>query len=161
MKSPLYAVAFAALLAAGSARADFDLTRETTLADDHGGQLHVLTQGTLGADAAERTTVATFSNFHPRTADSHVDGQIERHFQRIDEDAQRVYNGALTITSSGEEGSAPRVLNLAFESLTVIRGDDGASLSGTLVVNGNRIDAGQAPGAVKRILLRLLRFLHY
>ncbi len=161
MKPYLFTIAFAALLAAGSARADFDLTRETTLADDFGGQFHALTQGTLGSEAAERTTVATFSNFHPRAANSSVDGQIERRFQRIDEDAQRVYNGALTITSAGEEGSEPRVLTLAFESLTVVRGDDGASLSGTLVVNGNSIDAAQAPGAVKRILLRLLRFLHY
>lgn len=161
MKSPLFALAFAALLAAGSARADFELTRETTLVDDFGGQFHALTQGTLGSEAAERTTVATFSNFHPRAANSSVEGQIERHFQRVDEDAQRVYNGSLTITSSAAEGAEPRVLTLGFESLSVVRGDDGASLSGTLVVNGNSIDAAQAPAAVKRILLRLLRFLHY
>jgi len=161
MKLPLSSVALIALLAAGSARADFNLTRETTLGDDFGGQFHALTQGTLGSEAAERTTVATFSNFHPRAATSSVDGQIKRHFQRVDEDALREYNGNLTITSTGEEGSEPRLLTLGFESLTVLRGDDGASLSGTLLVNGNSIDAAQAPGTVKRILLRLLRFLHY
>jgi len=160
MKTSLIALGLAGLLLAGGARADFTLNRETTLSDAFGGQFHAVTAGTLAAESAERSTLATFTNFHPHAEATTVNGQIERRFERVDEDATRRYNGDLSIATA-VAGGAPRSLTLRFEDLTVIRGDDGASLSGTLVVNDHRIDAATAPGVVKTILLRLIRFLHY
>ncbi|MDX2301048.1 MAG: hypothetical protein NW204_15100 [Xanthomonadaceae bacterium] len=160
MKTSLIALGLAGLLLAGGARADFTLDRETTLGDDFGGQFHSVTTGTLAAEGAQRDTVATFSNFHPRAEATTVDGQISRHFERIEEQAARTYDGDLSIVTAVAEGE-PRSLTLRFEALTVTRGDDGATLSGTLVVNDQSIDAAQTPGVVKAILLRLIRFLHY
>ena len=104
--------------------------------------------------------MVTFSNFHPNTESSTVNGEIEGHFQRVDEEATRTYNGNLSIVAA-PSGGDPRTLTLGFENLAVIRSDDGASLSGTLVVNGRSIDAAEAPAAVRSILLRLIRFLRY
>lgn len=160
MKTSLIALGLASLMIAGGARADFSIDRETTLGDDYGGQLHAVTAGTLASEGGERSTVATFSNFHPRAEATTVDGQITRHFTRVDEEATRTYNGDLNIVSAVAEGD-PRTLTLHFEQLTVTRNDEGASLSGTLVVNDHSIDAAQAPGMVKAIVLRLIRFLHY
>lgn len=160
MKPSLIALGLASLMIAGGARADFTLNRETTLGDDYGGQFHAVTAGTLAPEGGERSTVATFSDFHPRAEATTVNGQIERHFVRVDEEATRSYNGDLSIVTTAAEGE-PRILALRFEELTVIRNDQGASLSGTLVVNDHSIDAAQAPGMVKTILLRLIRFLHY
>lgn len=160
MKTSLVALGLAGLLLAGGARADFTLNRETTVGDAFGGQLHAVTAGTLAAEGAERNTVATFTNFHPGAEATTVNGQIERHFERVDEDATRRYNGDLSIATA-VAGADPRSLTLRFEDLTVVRGDNGASLSGTLVVNDHSIDAAQAPGMVRTILLRLIRFLHY
>ncbi len=160
MKTSLVALGLAGLLLAGGARADFTLNRETTLSDAFGGQFHAVTDGTLAAEGAERSTVATFTNFHPRAEATTVNGQIDRRFERVDEEATRRYNGDLSIVTA-VAGGDPRSLTLRFEDLTVVRGDDGASLSGTLVVNDQSIDAAQAPGVVKAIVLRLIRFLRY
>ncbi len=163
MKKQLLPLLFATALVAGNAQADFTLNRDTKLTDAYGGTFTSLTQGTLAAESAERDTVSTFTNFHPNDEYTTVNGQIERSFQRTDENAERTYNGALTIanTPSSTSQEPARTFSVAFENLKIQRGDDGAALSGTLLVNGKSIDAGTAPNQVKRILIRLVRFLRY
>lgn len=162
MKTPVLAVALVGLLAAGSARADFTLTRDTTLADSYGGQMTAHTDGSLSPEAGERDTVVTFTQFHPNRQEVFVDGEISRAYDRSDESVSRVFNGSISISNTALAAEQPGALTrIVFTDLRIERGDDGATLSGTLQVNDHSIDAAEAPLAVKRILLRLFRFLHY
>lgn len=161
MKTPLIALALTGLIAAGTAHADYSITRETTIGDEYGGQLQAHTQGTLAAEAAERTTLVTFTQFHPHRAEVAVDGQIERDFNRVDEEVSRLFNGSLTITNAASGDEAPKITTVSFTDLEVVRDNEGTRLSGTLQVNDRVIDAQEAPRAVRAILLRLFHFLHY
>lgn len=161
MKAPLIALALAGLVAAGTANADYTITRDTTIGDEYGGQLQAHTEGVLAAEAAERTTLVSFTQFHPHRAEVAVDGEIERDFSRADEEVSRLFNGSLTITNATAGGEAPAVTTISFTDLEVVHDDEGTRLSGTLQVNDRVIDAQEAPRAVRAILLRLFRFLHY
>lgn len=162
MKTRVLALALVSLLAAGNARADFTLTRDTTLADGYGGQLTSHTDGTLSPEAGERNTVVTFNQFHPNRQEIFVDGTITRAFERVDESVSRIFSGSISITNSQLAADQPGALTqISFTDLSIVRDENGISLSGTLQINDRTIDAAEAPNAVKRILRRLFRFLHY
>ena len=65
------------------------------------------------------------------------------------------YDGSLTLSGVATSGGN---LTISFVDLRIERGEESVNLAGSLVVNGQTIDAATAPAQVRAVLLGLLRF---
>ncbi len=148
------------LLVAGPAAAALDLQKSVLLSDAFGGSLAIETSGTVDIPGAETTGVAVFTAFHPGTEARSVDGEVTRNRQRNAEEVVSVYNGELTFSGPGDDGTG-QIVTIAFDNLQVTRAGNGPEFSGTVILNGEVIDATEMPERVARILGAVLRFFHY
>lgn len=152
------ALATALLLAASTASAAFEYTRETTVRDDLGGRFQLSAAGTFGDGDSTRVAEGRYLGFHPRNeAGSVLDGAITREAVRDGDLVSVTYDGSITLTTTAA-GSAPRATAIAFTDLAVERApEEGVTITGALTVNGRTIDAADLPRPVKAILVRALR----
>jgi len=158
-KKTLFALALGAVSMAANAGLSYE--RNTTIRDDWNGRAVIESAGALGPEAGNRIAEATFTNFHPRDEHRFADGTITREVVRDGELVTVTYDGSLVLRANGQgsngNGNAQE-LTISFVDLTVTRNEENVNLSGTLVVNGESIDAATAPQQVRAVLLGLLRF---
>ena len=158
-KKTLLALALCVVSVAASA---LTFERTTTIKDDFNGRVVIQSAGTLGRDNGSRVAEAHFTNFHPREQTRYVDGDIAREAVRDGELVTVSYDGALTLSNNAAgnngNGNAQQV-TISFVDLKIVKNaEEGPDLSGTLIVNGQSIDAASAPAQVRAVLLGLLRF---
>ncbi|MBD8526475.1 hypothetical protein [Pseudomarimonas arenosa] len=132
------------------------IERSTTISDDFGGYATIQSSGVVGEQSGLRVANAEFVNFHPRSEQSEVSGSVQREVLRDGELVSVSYDGSLQL--SGQRDGQANELSIEFTDLRIERGEESADLSGTLSLNGNSIDAAEAPQAVRAVLLGLLRF---
>ena len=154
LKKTLLALAFC--VASFSAQAALTVERETTISDDFGGYASIQSNGVIGDQSGTRVAEASFVNFHPRGEQSSVNGSVQREVQRDGELVSVSYDGSLQL--NGQRDGQAGQLTIEFTDLQIARGEESVDLSGSLTLNGNNIDAAEAPQAVRAVLLGLLRF---
>jgi hypothetical protein len=140
-----------------AASAGLSIERTTTIRDDFNGTAVIESAATIGEESGTRVAEATFTNFHPRGEQRFVSGDIAREAVRDGELVTVTYDGALTLAGVATSGNA-QTLAISFIDLRIERGEESVNLAGSLVVNGQTIDAATAPAQVRAVLLGLLRF---
>lgn len=144
-----------------AASAGLSIERTTTIRDDFNGRAVIESSATVGEDSGTRVAEATFTNFHPRDQNRFVDGDISREAVRDGELVTVTYDGSVTLSNNGGgnngNGNAAQT-TISFVDLRIERGEESVNLTGSLVVNGQTIDAATAPAQVRAVLLGLLRF---
>ena len=149
------------LLVSMQAAAGIRMDRDVTITDEAGGTLTLVTSATHDVIGSASLTTASFAQFQPRADGRRVDGEVVRNRFREAERVVTTFDGALEIRVP-PRGSAPAVLNtLVFGELTVTRRGAGPVLSGTVIYNGEEIDAGALPARAAALLERALRFFHF
>lgn len=143
------------------ALAALDVERSVSVSDENGGTLVMITTGTHDALGGESTTTATFTQFQPDAGHWRVEGEVVRSRERSADSIEAIYDGALEILRPVSQFAPERLDTLVFESLRVVRNGDGPVLSGTIVYNGEILDAAELPRGAARALARTLRFFHF
>ena len=143
------------------ALAALTIERSVTVTDEAGGTLVMLTSGSKDQIGGESTTIATFTDFQPRSEGREIDGEVMRSRVRTADQLETVYDGALEIVTPASRGGTERLNTLVFKGLRVVRDGDGPVLSGTVVYNDKMIDAAELPPRAARVLARTLRFFHF
>jgi len=146
---------------AAPALAALDIERSVSVTDEAGGTLVMISSGVRDQLGAESTTTATFTDFQPRSEGREIDGEVIRSRVRTADQLETVYDGALEIFTPATPVGPDRLDTLVFEALRVVRDGDGPVLSGTIVYNGEVLDAAELPRAAARILARTLRFFQF
>lgn len=154
------------LLAATTASAGFEYTRDTTVRDELNGQFRMTAAGTIGDEDGTRLAEGRYINFHPRNdASAVLDGTVTREAIRDGELVTISYDGTLSHTAtatgngSGNGNGNPqtRTTVIAFTDLTVERAEEGVTVSGQVTVNGQTVDASALPRPIKAIIVNALR----
>lgn len=154
-KQSLFALALAAASVAASA---MTFERNTTIQDDFSGQAVIQSSGELGDGQSTRVAIAQYTNFHPHRQDRWANGTVTREAVRDGELVTVTYDGSLVLSAASSTGNAPST-TISFDDLKIIKdAEGGVDLEGTLVLNGEPIDADEAPARVRSVLLGLLRF---
>lgn len=154
-------LAVACALSSVSAMAALSLQRSTTVSDSAGGTMTIVTSGSIEIPGADTTSQVTLTNFHPHDTQSAVaNGNIARTHERSNETTSNSYSGSVTLSGTDKDGK-PLNESLILQNLQVVRDADGATFSGTIVLNGSSIDAAQMPDAVKHLLHRVLRLFEF
>lgn len=147
-----------------AASAGLSIERTTTIRDEFNGRAVIESAATLGDDNGTRVAEATFTNFHPRDEHRFVDGDIAREAVRDGELVTVTYDGSIVLNhnagGNNGNGNSQRV-TVGFVDLRIERGDESVNLEGTLVINGQSVDAASAPAQVRAVLLGLLRFFRH
>jgi len=141
-----------------NANADLEIERTTSITDDNGGTLTLISSATRDALGSESTTSATMVSFQPDQDGRVVDGEVIRDRVRTADELETVYNGELLIVLPASDDGPERLDTLTFQALTVLRDGDGPVLSGTVIFNGEARDAATLPKPALRLLARTLRF---
>lgn len=151
----------AGLVAAGHAQAALTVSREAVVTDEAGGTLTLVTSATHEIEGSDSLTTGTFADFRPNPQGRTVNGEVVRSRVREGETVESRFDGRLTIAAPATGTGPQRLDTLEFEGLTLVRGDDGAELSGTVVYNGTAFDAAELPLAIKAALRRVLRWFRF
>jgi P pilus assembly chaperone PapD len=138
-----------------AASAGLSIERTTTIRDDFNGTAVIESAATIGEESGTRVAEATFTNFHPRGEQRFVSGDIARESVRDGELVTVTYDGSLSLSGMATNNGN---LTISFVDLRIERGEESVNLAGSLVVNGQTIDAATAPAQVRAVLLGLLRF---
>lgn len=147
-----------------AASAGLTIDRTTTIRDDFNGRAVIESSATLGEDNGTRVAEAKFTNFHPRDEHRFVDGEISRESVRDGELVTVSYDGAITLSQNagGNNGNGDsQQVSISFVDLRIERGEESVNLEGSLVINGETVDAATAPARVRAVLLGLLRFFRH
>lgn len=160
LKSALFSTL---LLASTLAHAGFEYTRSTTIRDELGGTFTMSAAGTLGEENATRAAEGAFANFHLRNdASAVLSGGATREAARDGDLVVVTYDGNLSLvtTATPSAGGAPqsRTTTIVFTDLTVERAEEGSTIAGTVIVNGQSVDATALPRAIKAAIVNALRF---
>lgn len=155
-------LASALLLTCSLANAGFEYTRSTTIRDELGGSFTMSAAGTLDEENATRLAEGAYSNFHFRNdAAAVLNGSATREAARDGDLVVVTYDGNLTLVTTGTPtgGSAPqsRTTTIAFTDLTVERAEEGSTISGAVLVNGQSVDAAALPRPIKAAIVNALR----
>lgn len=145
-------------LASFNANAGLEIERTTSITDDNGGTLTLISSATRDALGSESTTTATMIRFQPDEDGRVVDGEVVRDRVRTANELETVYNGELVIVLAASDSGQERLDTLTFQALTVLRDGDGPVFSGTVIFNGEARDATTLPKPALRLLARTLRF---
>ena len=148
-------------LASINANAGLEIQRTTSITDDHGGTLTLISSATRDALGSESTTTATMISFQPGQDGRVVDGEVTRDRIRTADELETVYNGELAIVLPASDASPERIDTLTFQALTVLRDGEGPVLSGTVIFNGEARDAASLPKPALRLLARTLRLFKF
>jgi len=150
-----------AMLAGSVAQAAITMERDITLTDDGGGTLVLVTSALHEAIGSESLTTATFTDFQPFERGRRINGEVLRDRMRTADAVETTFNGSLEIAVATVGDAPERLDTLVFEDLTLTRTGRGRDLTGTVIYNGEEIDAAELPRAAARVLRRTLRFFHY
>lgn len=153
--------ALAALALSSSAFAALTLDRSSTITDSLGGKLAITTSGTLEIPGADTTSQLALVNFHPHdSAALTANGTLTRAHQRVNETVTNIYNGSVTLAGVDKDGN-PVNDTLLLQDVQVVRSGNGPVFSGSVVLNGNSLDAAHLPEAAKRVLRGVLRVFEF
>jgi len=159
LKPHALVVTLATALAAAPAWSALQIEREVTITNDAGGSLVMIGSAQRDELGAEGTTTATFTDFAAGTRV--INGEVVRSRIATGEQIETSYDGALEIVTAADGERPEHVDTLVFESLTVTRSGTGPELSGSVIFNGRRMDAGELPRPAIRVLARALRFFAF
>lgn len=160
MLKTMLATAF--LLTSTLANAGFEYTRSTTIRDELGGSFSMSAAGTLGEEDATRLAQGAYTNFHIRNdASAVLNGNATREAARDGDLVVVTYDGNLTLvttgTATGSTTPQSRTTTIVFTDLTVERAEEGSTISGTVLVNGQSVDASALPRPIKAAIVNALR----
>jgi hypothetical protein len=154
------------LLAAGNgAQAAFTYSDSGTVGDEFNGSIKIDRNGVADREAGTQVANAHLVNFHPRGAQAVVDGTLTRNYERDGELVTVTFAGNLTVTvAAGNNGNGNgngegRQATIAFTDLTIERGEEGKTVSGQLIINGESVDASHSPREIRALLLGLARLI--
>lgn len=156
-----YATLLALTLGTTVASAELSIERNISITDDTGGTLVMLSIGTRDDLGGESSTTASFTNFQAAPDRRRVAGEVVRERVRSAQRVQTTYNGGLEIFSPATDERDERVDTLVFENLTVVREGENPELSGSVIYNGQMLEAAKLPRPALRMLARALRFFHF
>jgi len=142
---------------ASGAHAGVTAEADVVVTDDSGGTLTLISSASYEMGGANIMTTADFDNFQPKAEGRILNGDIVRVRIREVESVESTFDGSLEI-SGADDGTFHTLL---LEDLTVYRAGDGPQLSGTVVLNGEALDAADLPSAVVDALRRVLRLFHF
>lgn len=150
--------ALTAVTLAFNASAALEISRDVSIVDDFGGSLTLMTVGNRDLAGAEKTTTATFEAFQPNPDGRSFNGDVVRNRIRSENVIDNVYDGTLEISVPARGEREARTTTLIFESLTVTRDGNGPVLGGTVIFNGEALEASELPRPAARALAYALRF---
>jgi len=157
MSASLLLVVVAAV-APTDAHAGLTVEANVVVTDDAGGTLTLISSATHELAGSNVMTTADFDDFRPNPDGRSIDGEIVRVRSRDVESIESTYDGSLEISgSAGDEAFN----TLLLEGVTVHREGQGPELSGTVIYNGQAIDAAELPTKLAAALRRILRFFHF
>ncbi|MBL8273712.1 MAG: hypothetical protein JNJ74_07875 [Xanthomonadales bacterium] len=136
-----------------------DIERSTTVNDDSGGSLAILTTGEQFADSGSSLTELSANAFSPRGAGS-ISGSLTRERVRGVESLDTVYDGEVTITGTDADGK-PTSAEVELADLRVLRDGDGPEFSGTVRINERSFDAAALPGPAAALVRRIVRLFAF
>jgi hypothetical protein len=149
-----------ALCLATSANAALHVDSTTTLTDAAGGTMVSHTTGDIGSETGSALSEASFLNFSPRQKGGSVNGNLSRTRERDGELITQNYSGNLSLVIPADgNGQEARTVTLQFDDVTVVRSEEGRTISGTLVINGREVPADEAPRSIIAILIGLVRLM--
>ncbi len=155
-------LASALFIVASTAQAGFEYTRDTTVRDELNGQFRMTAAGVIGEEDGSRLAEGRYTNFHPRNEATNVlDGTVTREAFRDGDMVAVSYDGNLTLTTAatgnGSGNPQSRTTTIAFTDLTIERAEEGVTISGSVLVNGQSVDAAALPRPIKAVIVNALR----
>ena len=136
-----------------------DIERSTTVKDESGGSLAILTTGEQFADSGNSLSELSANAFSPRGAGS-ISGSLTRERVRGVESLDTVYDGEVTITGNDADGK-PMSAEVELADLRVLRDGDGPEFSGTVRINERSFDAAALPGPAAAMVRRIVRLFAF
>lgn len=153
--SKFSALALCAVLMSGSAAAAYELEKQTTLTDGSGGVMRSVSTGLVRQPGRDVSSTVEFTNFHPKTDSSLVlNGNIQRQQSGEKRDTLTLLNGQLSVR--GVEGQNGEDVNLVFQDLEIQGHGRHREFEGTIVVNGETVDAANIPRSTARLLRKVM-----
>lgn len=139
------------LLMAVTSWAGFDITRMTTVVDDHSGSYTVTKDGRINEGQFTGTSVTEFNSFYPGVGENEavISGLISKSINRGAGQINTLANGDFTLTSLNGDWE------VSFADLSVQVSENSAELTGTVEVNGDSYDAADLPDDVAYVLRRV------
>ncbi len=148
------------LCLASSAFAALHVDSNTTLTDAAGGTMVIQTSGDIGSESGSAVGEASFLNFSPRQKDGSVNGNLRRERVREGELISQSYSGNLSLVIPADgSGQATRTVTVRFDDVTVVRSEEGRTVTGTLLINDREVPAAEAPRSIIAILIGLVRLM--
>jgi hypothetical protein len=136
-----------------------DIERATTVNDDFGGSLAILTTGEQFADSGNTLSELTANAFSPRGKGT-ISGSLTRERVRGAESLDTVYDGEVTIAGTDADGKTMSI-KVALAELRVLRDGDGPEFSGTVSINERSFDAAALPEPAAAWVRRTVRLFAF
>lgn len=147
---------FIAILSASAAQAAYDIERQVTIRDAHGGEYIATSTGQIRIPGRDTRTSAQFTDFHLDDVEWLVNGHIERRLVRDVDGLMLSFDGDIEVVKLDEDN---RVVSIRFEGLSLVHDGIERQFTGNVVLDGKTIQAEAMPRQAARILRRVLRLL--
>jgi hypothetical protein len=147
------------LLALSSGASALGIERATTVTDESGGSLGILTTGEQFADSGNTLSELTANAFSARGNGS-ISGSLTRERSRSVDLLDTVYNGTVSIAGTNADGK-PATIEVSLADLRVLRDGDGPEFTGAVTINGEAFDATALPDRAATLVRRVVRLFAF
>lgn len=147
------------LLALSSGASALGIERATTVNDESGGSLGILTTGEQFADSGNTLSELTANAFSARGNGS-ISGSLTRERSRSVDQLDTVYNGTVSIAGTNADGK-PVTIEVSLADLRVLRDGDGPEFTGAVTINGEVFDATALPDRAATLVRRVVRLFAF
>lgn len=147
------------LLALSSGASALGIERATTVNDESGGSLGILTTGEQFADSGNTLSELTANAFSARGNGS-ISGSLTRARSRSVDLLDTVYNGTVSIAGTNADGK-PVTIEVSLADLRVLRDGDGPEFTGAVTINGEAFDATALPDRAATLVRRVVRLFAF
>lgn len=147
------------LLALSSGASALGIERATTVNDESGGSLGILTTGEQFADSGNTLSELTANAFSARGNGS-ISGSLTRARSRSVDLLDTVYNGTVSIAGINADGK-PVTIEVSLADLRVLRDGDGPEFTGAVTINGEVFDATALPDRAATLVRRVVRLFAF
>lgn len=147
------------LLALSSGASALGIERATTVNDESGGSLGILTTGEQFADSGNTLSELTANAFSARGNGS-ISGSLTRERSRSVDQLDTVYNGTVSIAGINADGK-PVTIEVSLADLRVLRDGDGPEFTGAVTINGEVFDATALPDRAATLVRRVVRLFAF
>jgi len=147
------------LLALSSGASALGIERATTVNDESGGSLGILTTGEQFADSGNTLSELT-ANAFSALGNGSISGSLTRERSRSVDQLDTVYNGTVSIAGINADGK-PVTIEVSLADLRVLRDGDGPEFTGAVTINGEVFDATALPDRAATLVRRVVRLFAF